>query len=226
MTATARDWSLHSGERQVTPAFAEASASHRHRYAWAADRLRSRPVRFGADVFCATGYGTAHLAAAVGGVWTGWDASAEAVALAHAAHPHLTFHAAEWPCPLPAGTMDAVVSLESLEHVEDDAGFLAALSAMLTPGGDLLLSVPNEARMPAAMFGNRFHVRHYTRDTLLTLAEAAGLVAVAEYGQRLWIPKGGNRFSRVADAETVVRPAAEFRRDLPCALLMHFTRAA
>lgn len=229
MSAPVRDWSLASGERQVSPVWGDANAAHRARYQWASDILRARPVRFGADVFCATGYGTAHLADEIGGVWTGYDASAEAIAVAADAHPSLTFHVAEFPCPLPMGTMDAVVSLESIEHVADDRAFVAALVAMLAEGGDLVVSVPNEARIPAATFGNRFHVRHYTPDAFHALFAGLGLACLGVYGQRIHVqrdtPWGRQRAGRVPDAEQVVQRDDGFASD-PCALLAHFRRVA
>lgn len=227
MSAPVRDWSLASGERQTSAAWGDVNAAHRARYAWAADRLRDRPVRVGADVFCATGYGTAHLATTVGGAWTGYDGSAEAVAVAARAFPALTFHATAFPCPLPVGTCDAVVSLESVEHVAEDAAFVAALAAMLRPGGDLLVSVPNEDRIPAATFGNRWHVRHYTPDTFRALFADLGLALVGTFGQRIhrfvetaWGPQ---RRGRVDDALQGVAPDPDWR-SVPCALLAHYRK--
>lgn len=228
MTAT-RDWSLASGERQTSPHFADANAAHRARYQWAVDMLRAVPVRFGADVFSATGYGTAYLSREIGGVWEGFDGSHEAVALAATAHPHLAFSVARFPCPLPVGTCDAVVSIESIEHVEDDRTFAAALVEMLRVGGDLLVSVPNEDRIPAAAFGNRFHVRHYTPDTLTALFAGLGLEVIGRYGQRIHrfveTAYGPQRRGRVDDALQGVQPDPAWD-SVPCALLAHYRRVA
>jgi SAM-dependent methyltransferase len=231
--SAARDWRLDSGERQTVSRFEDATASHRARYRWAANLLRSVPVRFGADVFCATGYGTAYLADEVGGVWSGWDGSADAIALGRRVHPRLALESAAFPCALPEGTMDAVVSIESIEHVEDDASFVASLTTMLRPGGHLLVSVPNEARIPCATFGNRWHVRHYTPESFSALfagpMEQLGLALVATYGQRIHLLAdtawGPQRRGRVPEAEQDVHPDEAWASN-PCTLLAHFQRVA
>lgn len=227
MSAPVRDWSLRSGERQHSPHFADANAAHRARYAWAADLLGDRRGQSGADVFSATGYGTAYLAHRTGATMRGFDGCSEAIAVAATAHPGIVFSAAAYPCPLPVDAMDFVVSLESVEHVEDDAGFAAALAAMLVPGGDLLVSVPNEERIPCAAFGNRFHVRHYTPASLL--ARFAGLALVATYAQHIHryveTAFGVQRRGRIPDAAQTVVADPGWASN-PCALLAHFRRVA
>jgi len=229
MSTATRDWSLASGERQTSPHFRDVNAAHQARYRWAADVLRTVPVRFGADVFSATGYGTAFLATEVGGCWHGYDGCAEAVALAARTHPHLAFSAARFPCPLPEGEYDAVVSIESIEHIADDRAFAAALAGMLVPGGHLLISVPNEVRIPAAAFGNRFHERHYTPDALNALMDGLGLELVGRYGQRIHrfveTAYGPQRRGRVDDALQGVQPDPAWD-SVPCALLAHYRRVA
>jgi SAM-dependent methyltransferase len=227
MAAPVRDWSLRSGERQTSPWFADANAAHRARYEWAADVLGDRRGQRGADVFSATGYGTAHLAARTGTLMRGFEGSVEAVAVAARAHPGIVFTVAEYPCPLPTEAFDFVVSLESLEHVDDDDGFAAALVAMLRPGGDLLLSVPNEDRVTCAAFGNRFHVRHYTPRDLTALFENQPVTCVATYSQHIHryveTAFGLQRRGRLADdAQTVFADPAW--ASVPCALLAHYRK--
>jgi SAM-dependent methyltransferase len=76
---------------------------------------------------------------------------------------------------LPAGEADAVVAVNVMEHVQDDAGFLAAAARALRPGGHVLLFVP---ALPA-LFGTLdrafHHHRRYTRPALLARLRAAGL---------------------------------------------------
>jgi SAM-dependent methyltransferase len=79
---------------------------------------------------------------------------------------------------LPAGGADAVVAVNVMEHVEDDAAFLRDAARALAPGGHLLLFVP---ALPA-LFGTLDeafeHHRRYTRPGLLEKLAAAGLEPV------------------------------------------------
>lgn len=227
----ARDWSLHSGERQQSPDFADANAAHRSRYAWAAETLGDRRGRFGVDVFCATGYGTTHLADRTRATMIGIDGCDEAITVARHAARHrqdVEFQVHRFPCTIAIGLADFIVSLESIEHVDDDAGFVRALAGMLAPGGELLISVPNEARIPCASFGNPFHVRHYTPGQLRALMNESGLELMGEYSQHIhhyvstgW---GVQRRGRIPDAEQVVRVDPGWKSN-PCALLAHYRKS-
>jgi SAM-dependent methyltransferase len=77
---------------------------------------------------------------------------------------------------LPPASADSVVAVNVLEHVQDDAGFLANAARVLVPDGHLLLFVP---ALPA-LFGSLDrafdHFRRYTRPVLRERLRAAGLV--------------------------------------------------
>lgn len=67
---------------------------------------------------------------------------------------------------LPSEHYDLVVSVEVLEHVEDDERFVSEVSRVLKPGGRFLMTTPNgdfvENRNPD-------HKRHYKREQLVGL---------------------------------------------------------
>ncbi len=67
---------------------------------------------------------------------------------------------------LPSEHYDIVVSVEVLEHVEDDETFVAEVSRVLKPGGRFIMTTPNgdfvENRNPD-------HKRHYKREELRSL---------------------------------------------------------
>jgi SAM-dependent methyltransferase len=79
---------------------------------------------------------------------------------------------------VPSAAADAVVAVNVMEHVEDDAAFLGHAARALAPGGHLLLFVP---ALPA-LFGTLDqafeHYRRYTRPELLEKLRAAGLEPV------------------------------------------------
>jgi SAM-dependent methyltransferase len=82
------------------------------------------------------------------------------------------------------GEYDAVLAFEVLEHLPDDAAALAQWRGLVRPGGWLLVSVPGgRARLRPA--DDRVgHVRRYTRSSLASVLDGAGLVdaAVASCG--------------------------------------------
>ena len=81
-----------------------------------------------------------------------------------------------------ASSYSAVVAFNVLEHIADDAAALVGLRGLLRPGGRVVLVVP---AFPSAM--SRFdvaigHHRRYTKRSLRTVTESAGLeVEVLRY---------------------------------------------
>ena len=69
---------------------------------------------------------------------------------------------------------DTVVCLNVLEHIDDDAGALARIRAVLEPGGRLILLVPNDPRIFGTLDEAVGHHRRYTRKSLATLLADAG----------------------------------------------------
>jgi SAM-dependent methyltransferase len=77
------------------------------------------------------------------------DLSADSVAKARAAFPHITWEARDVFCESLPADRDLVVSSEVIEHVADQARFVDALVDALHPGGWLLLTTPNRRLGPA-----------------------------------------------------------------------------
>jgi SAM-dependent methyltransferase len=78
---------------------------------------------------------------------------------------------------VPAGRrFDLVCAFEVLEHLADDAAALADWTALVRPGGHLMLSVPAFARRYAAMDVRVGHYRRYDPDQLAARLAEAGLV--------------------------------------------------
>lgn len=61
---------------------------------------------------------------------------------------------------LPGESFDLVVSVEVLEHVEDDNTFVSEISRVLKPGGRFIMTTPNG---DFVVNKNPDHKRHYTR---------------------------------------------------------------
>lgn len=67
---------------------------------------------------------------------------------------------------LRTGSFDAAVSVEVIEHVEDDVGFVRNLARVVRPGGPVVLTTPNGDAKPIPTGDHR---RHYRREQLVEL---------------------------------------------------------
>ena len=156
---------------------------HVHRYQTAAQVIG--PASGILDLACGVGFGTSILTSAITGVVHGCDLAADAVAQAQQKYggPRTCFSIADGTrLPFQAGEFDAVVSFETLEHVNDADGLLNEFARVLKPEGRLILSTPNAAMSPAGV-RNPFHVREYTAGELKQLL-ADRFAAVEIFGQR------------------------------------------
>lgn len=173
-----------TGERFIPGAKGEIWVEHWHRYHFAARWCEGRRVL---DVACGEGYGTA-LLARHGAHVTGIDISPEAIAHARASYATLANAAfVQAPCtalPLADASVDVAVSFETIEHIAEQAEFLAELARVLTPEGVLVLSCPNKLEYSDKRdYANEFHVKELYRGELEALV-AARFAHLAWYGQR------------------------------------------
>jgi 2-polyprenyl-3-methyl-5-hydroxy-6-metoxy-1,4-benzoquinol methylase len=98
------------------------------------------------DLGCGTGWYTERLGRF--GSVTGVDLSEEAIAMAKADFPLVTFHAGNlYELPLQAEHYDVVVSQEVVDHVDDREAFLERAEYLLRPGGYLVLACNNKLVM-------------------------------------------------------------------------------
>ena len=89
---------------------------------------------------------------------------------------------------VPPASQDLVTMFHALEHVPDPRGVLSTVRGWLTPGGHLVVEVPNiSARVQAPSHQYHYaHLHHFTGATLGAMGEAAGLrlVSTAYTGDR------------------------------------------
>lgn len=99
------------------------------------------------------------------------------------------------PATLRARRFDTIVAINVLEHVRDDAAAVRALSALLRPGGHLLVYVPACPFAFGTLDVALGHHRRYTRTSLTALWSGTGLHPTpARYVNRLglagWLLNG------------------------------------
>ena len=76
--------------------------------------------------------------------------------------------------PFADASFDLAVSLDVIEHLEDDLGALRELRRTVAPGGALLLTVPAYQWLWSGHDEINHHQRRYTRRSLQEVAERAG----------------------------------------------------
>ncbi|MFQ5973219.1 MAG: class I SAM-dependent methyltransferase [Alphaproteobacteria bacterium] len=150
-------------------------------YHWAMETLGVHANMRVLDAACGTGYGSNALAVRAQSV-VGVDRDVTTVNAASRRY--------RWPnlCFLPmdcealafkAASFDAVLSFETIEHLDDDRRLLREVARLLTPEGWLVLSTPH-GKAPGAVPDNPFHRREYV------WAELRGLLGEHFHSVRLF----------------------------------------
>jgi SAM-dependent methyltransferase len=158
---------------------------HWHRYCVTLPAARGRRVL---DAACGEGYGSWLLASEAAEV-LGVDVDAAAIAHAlarYATRPNLRYLQASCAAlPVAAGSIDLIVSFETIEHLEGQEAMLAEFRRVLAPGGALIISSPNKAIYSEETgYANEFHVRELSRKELAAML-GGQFAQQAWYGQRV-----------------------------------------
>lgn len=149
-----------TGERYVPTEAGEIRHEHLHRYAWCGRLVTGKEVL---DIACGEGYGSAMLARCALSV-VGVDIAESAVQHAREAYgdiPSLEFRCGDAAkIPLADGSVDVVVSFETIEHHDRHREMLSEIRRVLRPNGFLIISSPNRAvYSELAGHHNEFHVK-------------------------------------------------------------------
>jgi SAM-dependent methyltransferase len=161
-----------TGERTLPDVPAENYWYRRHLavYEWIATRVAGGVVL---DMACGEGYGSAVLAGAAASV-VGVDGNPEAHEHARLRYtrPGLSFAWGAVETYGDPGSFDAVVFLQTIEHVVDPPAVLAHFASLLAPGGVAYVSTPNLLTLApagAAKSDNPWHLREYRAEEFAAL---------------------------------------------------------
>jgi SAM-dependent methyltransferase len=162
-----------TGERTLPDVPEENYWYRRHLavYEWIAPRCAGLDV---VDMACGEGYGTGVLAGSTKHV-TGVDANPEAFEHARARYGGPGVDFARDLVDSYDERCDAVVFLQTIEHVDDDAGVLRHFKSMLRPGGVAYVSTPNVLTLAppgAEKSDNPWHLREYRPREFRELCES------------------------------------------------------
>lgn len=168
-----------TGERFLPEVRGAIYYEHWHRYAVLAEVVAGKRVL---DAASGEGYGS-HLLARTAAQVTAVDVSPDAVAYATRRYPRPNLKyvvGSVTALPVASGSIDVVVSFETIEHLAAQAEMLAEFRRVLTADGVLIVSSPNRpVYNEAGGEANHFHVRELDRD------EFAALLA-PQFPQQAW----------------------------------------
>jgi 2-polyprenyl-3-methyl-5-hydroxy-6-metoxy-1,4-benzoquinol methylase len=165
-----------TGERTLPDVPAENYWFQRHLavYEWIGARVIGKRV---IDMACGEGYGSEVLSRSASSV-LGLDANPEA-------HEHARLRYRRQNLSFDRGMVenygepdayDAVVFLQTIEHLQDPAGVLRHFRSILAPGGVAYVSTPNVLTLAPpgeSRSGNPWHVREYRAEEFDALCHAA-----------------------------------------------------
>ena len=124
------------------------------------------------DAGCGSGRNMVELAHH--GVVTGVELSGTSVRLARERDAGEGIEGSVMDMPFDDASFDLTVSLDVIEHLEDDVGALRELRRVTLPGGALLVTVPAYQWLWSGHDEINHHHRRYNRRTLLAAAQSAG----------------------------------------------------
>jgi 2-polyprenyl-3-methyl-5-hydroxy-6-metoxy-1,4-benzoquinol methylase len=155
------------GERMI-PAFHKGNimyGEHLGRYLAVSKAIKNKTVL---DIASGSGYGTKLMAEHASFVY-GVDIDEPSIE-----YSKLNFSAKNveyrvgsgTEIPLEDNSVDAVISMETIEHIKDQETFLSEVKRVLKPNGFVVISTPNDKVYPK---GNHFHVREHNKASLSSL---------------------------------------------------------
>ncbi len=160
------DFSLKSGERKIANSLDKIRHDHLVRYFFVRDTVNLFKLNntFNIlDIFCGNGYGSSILSEIDGAKIHSIDGSIQAINLAKIYYnkKNILFECKEFPFNFKENYYDFICSMESIEHIDNDLYFLECISNSLKKNGILIISTPNQEKIPLEQYKNKFHKRHY-----------------------------------------------------------------
>lgn len=154
----------------------EIAAQHFRRYKKACEYAEGCRIL---DIACGVGYGSRMLRDAGASEVVAVDLSPEAISYAQKRYgaPGIEFicaNAEEFNLP---GTFDVIVTMETVEHLQEPLAFLQKLRRTLRESGRLIVSVP----LGETSHFDPYHLHDFDEEALTTLLQTAGFATDFQY---------------------------------------------
>ena len=155
-------------EERMDPVSAHSASfwEHAYRYRFAAGYVRDKRVL---DIACGEGYGTAALKQAGSKSVVGIDLSPSICSRARKKYGGSFCSGDSHAIPLADGSIDVIVTFETIEHIRGPEAFLDECIRVLTPKGLLIVSTPNKAVHSESPKQNPFHCSEMNEKDFLNL---------------------------------------------------------
>lgn len=182
----AAEKSMNKGERQISSDLRGIRDDHKNRYDFACQVLHKYKPNNILDLACGIGYGSKMLADKLHCSVTGVDIDKGAIDYAQNHYKsgnveHLCADAREIEFKQ---HFDAIVSFETIEHIDFDKQLLTKFYQLLAPGGTFICSTPNQDVMPFVKEKFKYHIRHYTPSEIAQIITECGFSIVGTYTQK------------------------------------------
>jgi 2-polyprenyl-3-methyl-5-hydroxy-6-metoxy-1,4-benzoquinol methylase len=178
--------SMNNGERQIAIDINNVRADHLNRYNFATEILKAAQPRSILDLACGIGYGSQILATKTNAQVLGVDIDQGAIDYASQHYParQLSYECVDVRKLRTSQQYDAIVSFETIEHVEFDRELLNTFYTLLKSGGTFICSTPNEDVMPFNKEDFKYHIKHYTVCQVTELMEQCGFEVKQVFTQK------------------------------------------
>jgi 2-polyprenyl-3-methyl-5-hydroxy-6-metoxy-1,4-benzoquinol methylase len=181
---------MQRGERQIAKKLSDVRVDHLNRYKFAAEYFADLVPSTILDCACGVGYGSNMLANELNTKVLGVDIDAGAIE-----HANLHYKSALNQYTLAdaksydfgVAEFDAVISFETIEHIDFDQALINKFYQALKPGGRFICSTPNEEVMPFDKHKFPFHIKHYTNSEIVELLTKAGFNNIEIYAQQGYV---------------------------------------
>jgi len=192
-------------------------AEYLGRYLFAADFLRMQNPAVVADISCGMGYGALELGNIA---WTviGVDGNPDLMKLAteKCSRPNIRFLHSDLEeenlsLHISEGSVDAVVSFETLEHLIDPNRAVDQFRRLLRPGGFFICSVPNvlsESGDSAGLPRNKSHKQWFNFASLSRLVQRNDMRVIYRLGQS-WSKTLFRREQQLSNAKRIRRKLSD-----------------
>lgn len=165
-------------------------ANHINRYRFALEILKKRKVCCLLDIACGVGYGSRFLAQLSVKQIIGVDISEEALQLALRcfSHPLVKYIVDDGQTMEKSrqyAPYDAIISFETLEHLQQPKQFLDNCYKNLSTGGCLIISTPNSCVSSAdGHIKWDYHEKEYAPEEFLEMLNSIGFSEIQLFGQQ------------------------------------------